>query len=142
MTSRPVAESVKAERKFSKVVESLSRDRGVTIGRKKGFGFGALKAGGKIFAMLSSADQFVVKLPTHRVDALVTSGGGKHFEPRPGKLMKEWLVVESERANWIGLAKEAYDFVKRHALKHKKCPLPPCVSVNRVEVTTHQEEFQ
>ncbi len=113
MTSRPVAKSSKVEQRFSKVVEALSRDRGVTIGAGKGFGSGTLKVDGKIFVMLASGHQFVVKLSKDRVDAFVTAGSGKRFEPRPGRLMKEWLVVQSERANWIGLAKEACDFVKR-----------------------------
>ncbi len=113
ITSGPVAKSSKLERRFSKVVEALSRDRGVTIGAGKGLGSGTLKVDGKIFAMLASGHQFVVKLSKDRVDAFVTAGAGKRFEPRPGVLMKEWLVVQSERANWIGLAKEACDFVKR-----------------------------
>ncbi len=113
MTSRPVAEGAKTQRRFSKVVEALSRDRDITIGLRKGFGAGALKVNGKIFALLAAGNQFVVKLPKDRVDALVKSGEGRRFEPQPGKLMKEWLVVESERANWIGLAKQACDFVKR-----------------------------
>lgn len=113
MTLRPVTERSNVERKFSKVVEALSRDRDVTLGTGKGFGSGTLKVDGKIFAMLSSGKQFVVKLPKDRVDTLVTSGMGKRFEPRPGRPMKEWLVVGPERANWIGLAKEACDFVKR-----------------------------
>ena len=42
------AERTEAERKFAKVTEVLSKDRAVTIGGGKGFGKGALKAGGKI----------------------------------------------------------------------------------------------
>lgn len=113
MTSRRVTEGSKIEQKFSKVGEALSRDRGVTMGAGKGFGSGTLKVDGKIFAMLASGNQFVIKLSEHRVDAFVTAGAGKRFEPRPGRPMKQWLVVESERANWIALAKEACDFVKR-----------------------------
>ena len=112
VSSRSVTKGAKAERKFSKVVEALSCDRDVIHGAGKGFGSGTLKVNGKIFAMLAFGNQLVVKLPKDRVDAHVSSGSGKQFEPRPGRLMKEWLVVESENANWIGLAKEACDFVK------------------------------
>jgi hypothetical protein len=37
------------------------------------FGSSALKVHGKIFAMVSSAGQFVVKLPEARVDQLVAT---------------------------------------------------------------------
>ncbi len=114
--SGKVAECSTAPRKFAKVIEAFSQDRDVRLDPGNGFGSGTLKANGKIFAMLASGNQFVVKLPKDRVDALVSSGDGRRFEPQRGKLMKEWLVVESERANWIGLAKQACDFVKRGTL--------------------------
>jgi hypothetical protein len=105
------AESTDVKRAFASVVNACSRNRGVTVGEGKGFGSGALKVDGKIFAVLSSADQFVVKLPKKRVDELVTSSAGKRFEPRPGKPMREWLVVTSARSDWAKLAKEACEFV-------------------------------
>lgn len=37
---------------------------------------------------------------------LVASGKGMLFEPRPGRLMKEWVVLPEEGANWVELAKE------------------------------------
>lgn len=46
-----------AEQKFSKVFEVLSQDGRITQGGGKGFGSGALKIDGKIFAMLNSRDQ-------------------------------------------------------------------------------------
>jgi len=108
-------EGTRRAQKFAEVIEVLSKDHGVTIGRGKGFGRGALKAKGRIFAMISSEDQFVVKLPKDRVEALVASAAGKHFEPRPSKLMKEWLVVTSLGSDWVKLAIEARDFVMHHS---------------------------
>ena len=110
MAGKPT-ERTKAERKFAKVIEVLSKDRAVTIGGGKGFGKGALKAEGKIFAMITSTNQFVVKLSKDRVNALVASGTGQRFEPRPGKPMKEWLVVTRKNSGWLPLAKEACEFV-------------------------------
>ena len=104
-------EPTKAERQFAKVIEVLCKDRAVTIGGRKGFGSGALKAEGKIFAMITSENQFVVKLSKDRVNALVASGTGQRFEPRPGKPMKEWLVVTRKNSEWLPLAKEAREFV-------------------------------
>ena len=53
-----------------------------------GFGSDALKVGGKIFAMLSSKSDLVVKLSPKRTAELVKAGLGKHFDPGHGRLMK------------------------------------------------------
>jgi hypothetical protein len=79
-------------------------------GAGKGFGSGALKVGKKIFAMVSSRSEFVVKLPPARVAELVASGRGKYFDAGRGKPMKEWLVVTAGESTWIPLAKEAREF--------------------------------
>ena len=78
---------------FAKIVEATTSSSGVTLGAsKKGFGSFALCAGGKIFAMISTRDEFVVKLPRARVDALVASGVGVRFDPAHGRMMKEWRI--------------------------------------------------
>jgi hypothetical protein len=101
-----------AERKFAEVTAALSNARDVSVGGGKGFGSGALKVRGKIFALLDSKMQIVLKLPKSRVDELVASGGGSRFEPRRGKAMKEWLVVGNEYHSVMELAKEACAFVR------------------------------
>lgn len=63
--------------------------------------------------MTASKGQFVVKLPRDRVDELVALGDGQRFAPRRGRLMKEWLVVGSQRAKWVELATEACGSVMR-----------------------------
>ncbi len=80
---------------------------------RKRFGSSELKVHNKIFAMLVRG-KLVVKLPRSRVDALVDSGGGEHFDPRhDGRLMKEWLVVGSaSEEEWLSLAREAMEFVE------------------------------
>ena len=63
--------------------------------QKKRFGSSELKVRNKIFAMLVR-ERLVVKLPKSRVDTLVASGNGERFDPRhDGRLMKEWLVLET-----------------------------------------------
>jgi hypothetical protein len=101
-------------KRYSTVVDELLKCADVTKGSptKKGFGSEALQVKGKIFAMLSSQRQFVVKLPRDRVDALVAARRGSRFDPGHGRLMKEWFVCGAglER-DWIALAKEAFAYV-------------------------------
>jgi hypothetical protein len=104
-----------ADPKYSEVAQAFAWRTDVSFGDGKGFGSGALKVKGKIFAMSSSKGKFVVKLPKTRIDELLTSSMGKRFEPRPGMVMQEWLVPADEGVDWIELAKEACDFVKRGA---------------------------
>ncbi|HLI30814.1 MAG TPA: hypothetical protein VKV79_06930 [Terriglobia bacterium] len=98
---------------FGQIVKTLTHDRQVSCGKGKGFGSGALKVNGKIFAMISSKSEFVVKLPRGRVEELESAGVGKRFDPGHGRLMKEWMVVRAGKASWVKLAREACEFVKR-----------------------------
>ena len=100
------------ERRFAEVVDALAKKPRVSSGTTKGFGSGALKVNGRIFAMLSSKRVFVVKLSKARVDELVDAGRGKRFDPGRGRLMKEWLAVDPGYRDWVGLAEEAYGFVR------------------------------
>lgn len=115
MQKKSLSETLKEPRpdpRFMRVVSVFAEKRDVTHGGGKGFGSGALKAGGKIFAMISSKGEFVVKLPKTRVDNLVASGEGEPFDPGHGRLMKEWLVVTGAKTPWNELAREAYQFVR------------------------------
>lgn len=94
---------------FAPIVDAFAADRNVTVGKM--FGSSGLKVGGKVFAMVVKG-KLVVKLPKERVDALVASGKGEYFDPGHGRLMKEWVAVGSgAKASWLGLAKEANQFV-------------------------------
>lgn len=116
MSPRP---NTPAER-FAKVVENLRGDPGVTPPSeghesKKRFGSSGLRVNDKIFAMLVK-DRLVVKLPKERVDALMESGAGKRFDPGHGRIMKEWISVgHDSKTDWLGLAKEAKEFVAKKA---------------------------
>jgi hypothetical protein len=96
------------ETRFALVVNAFADDRQVSPpGTGKGFGSGALKVNGKIFAMMSSKGEFVLKLSEERVNELVAVGKGFRFDPGRGRVMKEWLVVTADHTLWIPLAKEA-----------------------------------
>ena len=94
---------------FAKVVETFAKVRGVTYGKM--FASRGLKVNGKIFAMHAKG-KFVAKLPADRVDELVRTGKGEYFDPGHGRLMKEWVALAGAQLSWVGLAKEAHQFVK------------------------------
>jgi hypothetical protein len=102
-----------AHERLDAIAKAFARDRDVTRETRKGFGSGALKVNGKIFAMVDSKGEFVVKLPKPRVDELVKAGVGTLFEPGPGRVMKEWLAMarEPKDPNWLALAREGCRFV-------------------------------
>jgi hypothetical protein len=110
------SDSDERQQRFAEVVDALRRKPGVTHGQagsQKTFGQSALKVDHRIFAMVSSAGHFVVKLPKLRVDALVTGGAGTRFEASRARPMKEWLQVRSDDATeWLQLAGEELEFVR------------------------------
>lgn len=64
-----------SEERYAELVRAFLGRPGV-IQEGTGFGSSALKVGGRIFAMLSSRGDFVIKLPRARVDALIASRDG------------------------------------------------------------------
>ena len=111
-TGSSKGERAAADGGFAPVVAALAGKRDVTRESRQGFGSGALKVHGKIFAMMTPHGEFVVKIPKARVDELVNDGVGERFEPGPGRIMREWLALDGHPERWIDLAKEAYQFVK------------------------------
>lgn len=104
------------EIRFAELVEALRHEPNVshdpTGGRR--FGHSVLAVNGKIFAMVSSAGAFVVKLPRERVALLEGRVIGKKFEAGGGRRMKEWLALDAQSTQpWLPLAQEALDFVRR-----------------------------
>lgn len=98
------------EKLYATLVEAfLSSTNATQEGR--GFGADALKTKGKIFAMLTRG-KLVVKLPKQRVDELIAADKGTHFDTGQGRLMKEWLMLDTMSAEeWLSLSKEAMEFV-------------------------------
>lgn len=105
--------SLSVEERYARLAEAFLKGPNVTQGDGgKGFGSYALKVEGRIFAMLSSRLEFVVKLPRTRVDELVESGEGHPFDSGKGRPMKEWLVVPpTSSLDWSAVAEEALAFV-------------------------------
>jgi hypothetical protein len=85
-------------------------DDAVPGGARRAFGAGALKVGGKIFAMPAQGT-LVLKLPEARVNALIAAGRGQRFDPGHGRIMREWIALAGEESDWLDLAREARGFV-------------------------------
>ena len=98
------------DRAFERVAHAFAKDPRVTRGGK-GFGGTGLKVDGKLFALVSSRKQFVVKLPKARVAELVTHPNFEYFDTGAGRLMKEWVATSKVDAKWTELAREARRFV-------------------------------
>jgi hypothetical protein len=109
----PEAAAESASPAFEEVVAAFKGGDGIEEpgASRRAFGSNGLKVNGKIFAMLVRG-ALVVKLPKARVDALVGSGAGVHFDRGQGQLMKEWLSVSGAEGTWLALAREAHAFVR------------------------------
>src|SRR5688572_13847262 len=66
--------------RLARVIAASDGEPAVAYGGGKGFGSGALKAGGKIFVFVSSNGRLVAKLPAGRVDDFVRQGLGTRFD--------------------------------------------------------------
>lgn len=99
--------------RYEDLVDELMGIDGVTPpAGGSGFGRGALRYQGKIFAMLVRG-QFVVKIPADRVTALIDAGQGTAFDANKGTPMREWLSLAPESSlDWLPLAHEALDFAR------------------------------
>jgi hypothetical protein len=101
------------EKRYESLVKSIqASSRSARVGEGKGFGStGQLKVDGKIFAMLVRGE-LVLKLPGDRVQSLVDSGDGAHFDAGKGRPMREWLALSPTSPEpWLALAEEAMTFV-------------------------------
>jgi hypothetical protein len=116
-----------AETRFSNIVLAFGDQPSVSYGGK-GFGSSALRFSGKIFAMLTSHGQFVVKLTGERVAELVEQNQGLHFDPERGRLLMEWLVVPASSTRWLELAKEAYIAASGRPSRISRPPTPSSAS--------------
>lgn len=105
-------EAASSEKRFEDLVDEFTGQPGITPpGATGGFGRGALRADGRIFAMFVRG-QLVLKLPKERVDELVGGGHGVRFDANKGTPMKEWLALAADSPQpWPALAKEALEFV-------------------------------
>jgi hypothetical protein len=105
---------------FRRAIDTLGNLPGVTHGSSgKAFGSRPLKVKGRIFAMLTSHGEFVLKLPPGRVQELIRNEAGHAFESGQGRAMKAWVVLDTAAAgDWLALAREALNFVGTQPAKN------------------------
>jgi len=101
------------DQRYEDLVDELVGAAGVTPPRGGGgFGRGALRFQGRIFAMLVRG-RLVVKLPAGRVDTLVADGEGVRFDANKGTPMREWLSLDPGSGHdWLALTREALEFAR------------------------------
>ncbi len=87
--------------RFLAVVNAFANEKAVHLGGGKGFGSGALKVNGKIFAMMSSDRSFIIKLPRERVDELVSRGDAEYFIFRPPRVCGSALPLKSSHIDGL-----------------------------------------
>jgi hypothetical protein len=104
-------EPVTAEEKYNQIAEHLK----VTANVSKGSMFGAkcIKSNRKVFAMFFN-DEMVFKLLPERQQKVLAIEGAHHFEPMPGRQMKDWISVP-DQGRWEELALEALNYLQSNA---------------------------
>jgi len=102
-------------RRFAALVEAFDGTPGVALPGEpggRGFGAGALKVDGSIFAM-EVHGALVLKLPEARVAQLIGSGAGRPFDSGKGRPMREWVALAADDPGTdLSLAKEALAHVR------------------------------
>jgi TfoX/Sxy family transcriptional regulator of competence genes len=93
------------------------RDR---VERRKMFGYPAAFVNGNMFAGLHQ-DDVLVRLPEAERQALLASGG-RNFEPMPGRVMKNYLLLpEASDARTLSLwLRKAFDHTSRLPAKESR----------------------
>jgi TfoX/Sxy family transcriptional regulator of competence genes len=98
-----------ADALFDEISRTFLRSPNVTTAKM--FGGSALKVKNKVFACFYKG-KLVLKLPSERVDELVSAGGAVHFDSGTGRPAKEWVAIDPSRGKeWRVLAKDAQKFV-------------------------------
>src|SRR5207245_5606877 len=109
-TTSKKARLIGAYTRYEKVAADYANDPHVKRGRMFSCE-NVLSVNGKIFAMLNKG-RFVLKLPKERVDQLARQRVGVNWGPGPGRLMKEWVAIESPKPSWVEIAREPHECVK------------------------------
>lgn len=131
-TKRPAAKKSPAKKpaapvvdetdpRFVPVAKAFARTPGFSLMESKSRGTRGLQLHGKSFGM-STDGRFILKLDEVRVEELIADGVGEPFYPSDGKAMRGWVEISKPGADWVALAKEAFELAKGAAKPAKKKP--------------------
>ena len=97
---------------FWRLAEDLLRDPAVERGTM--MGFPCLRVEGRFFVSIDPrSGDLVVKLPSTRVEELISAGQGRTFAPS-GRPFREWVSIPQPSGNgWSALMAEALAFVAK-----------------------------
>jgi TfoX/Sxy family transcriptional regulator of competence genes len=95
---------------LERLAEPYLAKPGVAWGRM--FSTTGLSVRGKIFAVVNSAGNLMVKVPEERADELDASGSAPRMVMR-GREMREWVEMPPDRGEqaWAELLAEAYSYL-------------------------------
>lgn len=93
--------------RFLPVIAAFARTPGFSLMESKTGATRGLMLHGKSFGM-STHGRFMLKLNDELVTELVSEGIGKPFSPGAGRVLKGWIEVTREDADWVALARQAH----------------------------------
>jgi len=103
-----------ADPRFAPVAEALAGLPGFSLMDSKSQATRGLMLNGSSFGM-SSRGRLILKLTPERAAELVEAGVGTPFSPSAGKVLAGWIEVTKADADWLALAREAYESARTRA---------------------------
>jgi hypothetical protein len=98
---------------FAALAATLCREYGVSRASGKTYGDFALEVDNKTFAFSPARGKLVVKLPSARIDTLISTGAGRRHGVHRTSTKHEWFSLGSDSAAaWLAFAREAMYFVR------------------------------
>lgn len=102
-----------ARKLFTEIAEEIAAAEGAGSAHRKGFGTGSMFVGRKMFAVLDTTGDLVIKLPPERVKELIAAKSGRPWHPGNGVPLKEYVAVSyAQRKRWSALAREARTYME------------------------------
>jgi TfoX/Sxy family transcriptional regulator of competence genes len=109
-----------ADPRFFPVAKALAKLADFSLMESKSGALRGMMRNGKSFGM-SSHGRFILKLNEERAAALIATGTAKPFQHGP-RVIATWVEIVDAKADWVKLAKEAYELAA--AGKPAKKPPP------------------
>jgi hypothetical protein len=100
-----------ADPRFEPVAAAFAGLPGFSLMESKSQASRGLMLNGRSFGM-SSHGRLILKLNRERAAELIQAGIGEPFSPSAGKVLPGWIDVTLPDADWVALAREAYEIAR------------------------------